>query len=121
MDGKAKALEEMVEVIDAWNGYLEPFNMFLALIQFDDATQEDVSQSYSLYLGPKELVRVGVHASRADSLLSKLTLKGEGDRSEVHESGFPEMLRIVDSRDGVLRYSDDGCGSDEVRRRTDRQ
>lgn len=116
------ALEEMVEVVDTWNGYLEPSKMFLALIRFDGTLQEGLSTSaYSLYLGSKELVRMGVRTADINCRLSRLTLKCEGDKFELHESDFPEILGLVARHDGVLRSSDDGYDGDEERPTEDSQ
>ncbi|TEB26070.1 hypothetical protein FA13DRAFT_1795925 [Coprinellus micaceus] len=120
-DNKEQGLEEMVETIDAWNGYLDPFNMFLALVQMEDIARQDeqpssdASRAYSLFLGSKEVTRVGVRAIDKEgnvARVSRLTLRGEGHQTGAHEYDIPDILRIVGQYDGVLRFSDDGHDRD---------
>ncbi|KAJ3542229.1 hypothetical protein NMY22_g3579 [Coprinellus aureogranulatus] len=104
-----RALQEMVEVVASWNGNLEPFDMFLALIQTESHTQEGTSTaqdtdllSYTLYLGPKDSKRVGVRITDGKSRVSRLNLRSSGDLGGADELGYPEIIGVARDEEVTL-------------------
>ncbi|KAJ3520315.1 hypothetical protein NMY22_g12811 [Coprinellus aureogranulatus] len=111
-DGKLRALEDMVEMVDLWNAHLEPLKRFLALIRSDQDAQQclptslEIAPPYSLLLGPRESAWVGVCIADDKCKLLQLTLGGGSEHSGERETRFPEILGVVNGHEGELTFSD---------------